>query len=119
MVKQYLMRAMEALARRPRLTLIAALALALGVGANTAIFSTVDRALVKSPRAEDGDSLMRQADKSADERRADLACYRVLPFSLNQEHQANRHYVKADPRDYFSLLSVTAVISRAVAQSDD
>src|SRR5260370_6837159 len=50
--------ALRTMARQPLFTLMAALSLALGIGANTAIYSFVDAVLMRALPVQDPESLM-------------------------------------------------------------
>jgi hypothetical protein len=118
-LKRNLTRRARALGKRPGLMVVAVLALALGVGANTAIFSTVDSDPVRSLRAHGAGELTEQADERPDEGPADLACYRLLPFSLSEVPETKREHGRAGSGSYFSLLRANASIRRALTESGD
>jgi putative ABC transport system permease protein len=58
-LRQDLLLALRMLAKRPGFTLVIALTLAMGIGANTAIFSLVNALLITPPPYRDPDRLVR------------------------------------------------------------
>jgi putative ABC transport system permease protein len=120
------------LAKNPGFTAVAVLTLALGIGANTAIFSVIDAALLRPlpyPQPERIVALHlvdqdRQHEVPApadflDFRRqshsfAYLAAYRGLPFNLSGSGQPERVEGAVVTSDFFAALGVHAVHGRAI-----
>jgi predicted permease len=136
------------LARTPAITTIAVLSLALGIGANTAIFSLIDTVLLKLLPVRDPQRLVLLSNPDANgvsvgthggER--DLFSYgefehirekqQVFDGMLVAQSEANRVSASIDggtPEDvrerlvsggYFSVLGVTPLIGRAFTEADD
>jgi putative ABC transport system permease protein len=120
------------LAKNPAFTAIAVLTLALGIGANTAIFSVIDAALLRPLPYPNADRIVvlyqqdqdRQNDDPApadflDIRRqsssfAYLAAYRGLPFNLSGNGQPERVQGTVVTSDFFAALGVQALRGRTI-----
>ncbi len=120
------------LAKSPGFTAVAVLTLALGIGANTAIFSVIDAALLRPlpyPHAERIVTLYlldqdRQSETPApadflDFRRqshsfAYLAAYRGLPFNLSGNGRPERVEGAVVTSDFFAVLGVPALQGRVI-----
>jgi putative ABC transport system permease protein len=120
------------LAKNPGFTAIAVLTLALGIGANTAIFSVIDAALLRPLPYPQADQIValylldqdRQDEYPApadflDFRRqshsfAYLAAYRGLPFNLSGNGQPERVQGAVVTSDFFAALGVQALYGRAI-----
>ncbi len=124
------------LLKKPGFTLIAILTLALGIGANTAIFSVVNAVLLRSlpfkeperlvwfwgvqpmlPQANHSpaDFLDYQAQNNSF---AEVTAYRNLSFTLTGAGQPERIDGRIVSANYFSLLGVKTAIGRAFAPED-
>jgi putative ABC transport system permease protein len=120
------------LAKNPGFTAIAVLTLALGIGANTAIFSVIDAALLRPLPYPQADRIValylvdenRQNENPApadflDFRRqshsfASLAAYRGLPFNLSGNGQPERVEGAVVTSDFFAALGVQAMHGRTI-----
>ncbi len=120
------------LAKNPAFTAIAVLTLALGIGANTAIFSVIDAALLRPLPYPNADRIVvlyefdqnRQTDDPAPADFLDfhresssfayLAAHRGLPFNLSGNGQPERVQGAVVSADFFAALGVQAVQGRAI-----
>jgi putative ABC transport system permease protein len=120
------------LAKNPAFTAISVLTLALGIGANTAIFGVIDAALLRPLPYPNADRIVvlyqqdqdRQNDDPApadflDFRResssfAYLAAYRGLPFNLSGNGLPERVEGTVVTSDFFAALGVQALRGRTI-----
>jgi putative ABC transport system permease protein len=120
------------LVKNPTFTAIAVLTLALGIGANTAIFSVIDAALLRPLPYPDADRIVvlyqfdqdKQTDDPApadflDFRQqsssfAYFAAHRGLPFNLSGNGQPERVEGAVVTSDFFAALGVQAVQGRTI-----
>jgi predicted permease len=125
------------LAKNPGFTLIAVLTLALGIGANTAIFSVVNGVLLKPLPFSQPNQLivLSETSKNFDrmsisypnfldwQRRnstfASLAAYRNDDFSLTGAGDAERVHVGMVSAGFFEILGVHPVLGRLITREDD
>ncbi len=77
--------ALRTLARNPGFTAVAVIALALGIGANTAIFSVVNGVLLQPLPYRDPDRLMRLSETSPDFGTMSVACPNFVDWK-DQSH---------------------------------
>ena len=126
----------RSLVKNPGFATVAILTLALGIGANTAIFSVVNGVLLKSVavsssrtivRFEDMQPKLAAAPLSApefiayrDQNRtlSQIAAYRSLDFTLTGMGSAERLRGNVVTPQYFSLLGVTPILGRDFADAD-
>ncbi|MGH9839150.1 MAG: ADOP family duplicated permease [Blastocatellia bacterium] len=125
------------LMKQPGFTLIAVLTLALGIGANTAIFSLVNTVLLRPlpvarpERVVEITPLRKGADAGAisypfykdfrDQNGAleGLAAYKFVPMSLSQGGNNERLWGYLVSGNYFDLLGVRAARGRMFTQEED
>ena len=120
-------------------TLVAVLTLALGIGANTAIFSVIDAVLVRPLPYPAPDRLMMVYQDAPhkgiattglsypnfqDWRRdahsfEDLVAMRTSQFALSGAGEATHVIAGAVTSEYFSMFQVTPILGRAFEPSDD
>lgn len=130
--------ALRGLARNPGFAAVAVFTLALGIGANTAIFSLVDAALLRSPPVERPDELVMvyTTCRSGEPRCSsswpdyedyrdqasslvDLAAYAWVPLSVGGEDaQATLATGQPVNGSYFELLGVRPEIGRLIQPAD-
>jgi putative ABC transport system permease protein len=125
------------LAKNPGFTLIAVLTLALGIGANTAIFSVVNGVVLKplpyprpnqlvvlSETSKNFDRMSISYPNFLDWQRrnstfASLAAYRNDDFSLTGAGDAERVHVGMVSAGFFEILGVRPVLGRLITREDD
>ncbi len=136
------------LARNPGITTVAALSLALGIGANTAIFSLIDTVLVKTLPVRDPQELVLLTDPTASgvsigsqgPERSNLSygeyehirdAQQVFQGMFASESELDRVSATVDggsPEDirprlvsgtYFSVLGISPILGRAFTAADD
>ena len=131
--------ALRGLARQPGFTLLTVLTLALGIGANTAIFSVVRGVLLRPLPHRDGDRLVylrhsingpggenirfsvpeildfRTSAKSL----AGIAEYSGLILTLQGERDAVRVNLGLVTGNYFSVMGLSTILGRALTDADD
>ncbi|MGD2151861.1 MAG: ABC transporter permease [Gemmatimonadales bacterium] len=126
------------LARSPGFTLTAILSLALGIGANTAIFSAVNAVLIQKPPLERPGELVdiyssrphfaygafcypdfeEIRDGTRDVFSA-LAAVRLAPVQADRAVQVETLFAELVSGDYFSVLGVQVELGRAILPEDD
>lgn len=124
------------LLKQPRFTLIAVLTLALGIGANTAIFSVVNAVLLRPLNFKDPQQLVwvwgvvpnfPQANHSPVEFLAfqsqqqsftELAAYRTMSFTLTGDAQPEQVQGMIASANYFALLGVAPLRGRTFQPAD-
>src|ERR1044072_6421254 len=132
--------AARTLLRQPGFALMAVLTLALGIGANTAIFSVIDAALLRSlPYREPGRLVhLWETKRSRDFERREasypdfldwraqgtevfegLAAYTGRPVTLTDAGEATRVRGAAVTANFFDLLGVNAVAGRTFVGGED
>jgi predicted permease len=126
------------LLQRPGFSLVAVLTLALGIGANTAIFSLVNTVLLRSLPVERPDEIfalnMRRKDDSMsalsypnyldfrdrNEALSGLLVYRFVPLALSRSGGNNeRVWGYEVSGNYFDVLGVKAILGRTFAPEED
>jgi predicted permease len=131
--------ALRTLARSPGYTAAAILTLALGIGANTAIFSAMDEILMRPPDVPEPQRLAQvyrfnrktstyrssSYPDYADFRQKartfeNLAAYARFPLNVQMGGEASeRISVEAVSGNYFAMLSVPSLRGRAIEAADD
>jgi len=125
------------LLKQPAFTLIAVVSLALGIGANTAIFSLVNAALLRPLPVEKADQLVSLNNTAKDRMfptfsypnyrdfrdRNDvfsgLFAYRFAPLSLSHDGINERLWGYVVTGNYFEVLGVKAALGRLISADDD
>lgn len=129
---------LRALAKRPGFTLVAALTLALGIGANTAVFSFVNALFLRPLDVPEADRVVRLYGAGARGQRFDVFSYpdyrdvrdRSGVFSslaahvyVNVSLATGDEPASADGElvtgNYFSVMNVSAALGRALQPADD
>lgn len=131
--------AVRALSRKPAFTATAALTLALGIGANTAVFSVVDRVLLRPLPYPESGSLVRVAHpvpgygsgewglsqggyfyfKRHSRLLGDLGVYTSPSVLLTGDERAERVGAAAISASVLSTLQVAPVLGRGITADDD
>lgn len=129
------------LRRSPGFTLIALLLLALGIGANTAIFTLLDRLMLRPLPVKDPDQLVmiwttgphlgsNQGSRSSSypmyqdfeegaEAFSYVFCRHFTPLSVSWEGQAERVMGELVSGNYFSALGLGAAVGRVFSSEED
>src|SRR5258705_12485484 len=120
------------LIRNPGFTLTAVLSLALGIGANTAVFSLVNALLLRQLPVEKPDELMRIYTGSShtaypnyrdlvEQGRvfSSLAAHSIVPFNLGQGASSGRVFGEMVTGNYFSTLGVHATLGQTFSTEVD
>jgi predicted permease len=127
------------LLKRPGLTVIAVVTLALGIGANTAIFSLVNTVLLRplpvdrpeqlvslnsvSPTGENSIPTLSYPNyrdyRDRNEVLAGTLCYRFAPISLSNNGVNERMWSYLVSGNYFDVLGVRPALGRFFTQEDD
>jgi predicted permease len=129
--------AIRMMLKRPGFTLIALLTLALGIGANTAIFSLVNTVLLRPFPVANPDQLMSTAVAGKDDSMQAFSypayedfrdrnevfsgfyATRMAPMSLSRDGANERVWGYLVTGNYFEVLGVGAHIGRAITSEDD
>jgi putative ABC transport system permease protein len=135
--------AVRGLLRAPGFTTAAVLTLALGIGANTAIFSVVDQLLLRPLPYPNGDQLLtiyeafRLASAGADQERnvvspanwldwqrqsrtlRSVAAWDTTTLTLTEAGEPVRLNVQVVSWEFFPLLGVQPLLGRTVSEEDD
>jgi len=128
--------ALRMLRRSPAFTVAAVLTLALGIGANTAIFSVIDAALLRPLPYPQPDRLVMlygrgQSRENAElspatyldfhrqSRALDLAGYRQSPFNVTGQDRPERIAGAVVTPDFFGVLGVQAQLGRTLTPDLD
>jgi len=125
------------LVKNPGFTLVAALTLALGIGANTAIFSVVNGALLKPLPYEESERLVFVAERAASggqepisypnftdwraQNRAfeHIGVFNSWGYALTVGGEAERVVAGQVTADLFAALRVNAAVGRVITNEDD
>jgi predicted permease len=130
--------ALRMLARNPGFTLVAIISLALGIGANTTIYSWVKSTMLRPlPGVSDVDRLVMMTERSRsgsftstsypdfeDFRRnvaskADLVAYTMYTVGFNSGDRTDRMWAEAVSANYFDVLGVRPILGRAFLPEED
>ena len=128
------------LLKRPSLTAVAIIAIGLGIGANTAIFSVVNTVLLQPLPYEHPERLLRLSTEARNETLDGRGTFSIPDFLDVQKSSTTLEYVSTvqrtgtivteggDPErligaavsaDYFPLLGVKPVLGRVITRDDD
>ncbi len=133
--------ALRGLRRSPLFASVAILSLALGIGANTAIFTLIDQILLRKLPVQSPEQLVMVYQRASNmgsnmgdrmnsyplfqdlqqkaEPFADVLCRRLVPISLAVGNQTERVQAELVSGNYFSLLGVKAAAGRVFSPEDD
>ena len=132
-LRQDLRYAIRMLAKNPSFTLIAVLTLALGIGANTVVFSVLNALVLRPLPVERPNELAFLENQNGpsqsfpnyqdlrDRNRtfAGLVGYRIAPMELETQERADRIWGYLATGNYFDVLGVQPAMGRLFKQSDD
>lgn len=126
--------ALRVLVRNPGFTLVAVISLALGIGANTVVFSVVNALVLRPLPVERPDQLIFiETDQSGlgqsfpnyrdlrdrNQTLAGLAGYRIAPMELESARGATRIWGLLATGNYFDLLGIHPALGRFFHPADD
>jgi predicted permease len=128
---------MRMLRKHPSFTLIATISLALGIGANTAIFSLINAAMLRPLPVDKPDEII-ALNNGAGNRTfpafsypnykdfrdrndvfSGLIAYRFAPLSLSHDGINERLWGYVVSGNYFEVLGVKAALGRLISEDDD
>lgn len=132
---------LRTLGRSPLFAAVAILSLALGIGANTAIFTLIDQIILRKLPVKDPQSLVMLYQRGAHmgsnmgsrmhsypiyqdyqkkaEPLAEVICRRLVPTSFSVDDQTERLDAELVSGNYFSMLGVKPVIGRVFSSEED
>src|SRR5262249_46365190 len=133
--------ALRGLRRSPLFATVAILSLALGIGANTAIFTLIDQLLLRKLPVADPDRLvmlyqqgahngsnmgsrmhsypMYQDFQQRGESLSEVLCRRLVPASVSFDNQTERVTAEMVSGNYFTMLGVSAAAGRVFSSQED
>src|SRR5215207_1361264 len=133
--------AVRGLFRNPLFSIVAILSLALGIGANTAIFTLIDQILlrklpVKNPEElvmlfqrgpHNGSNMgsrmhsypMYQDFQQKSEPLADVLCRRLIAASVSVDNQTERLEAEMVSGNFFTMLGVKPAVGRVFSSAED
>src|SRR6185503_4564094 len=129
--------AVRMLVKRPGFTILAVLTLALGIGANTTIFSVVNSVLLRSLPFPEPDRLIVVSEhnpqigtmsvawpnftdwRDQNESFESMAAYRLVGFNLTNGNEPLRVIGGEVSSDFFSILGGEAALGRVLTEADD
>jgi putative ABC transport system permease protein len=133
--------AIRGLVRSPLFSAVAILSLALGIGANTAIFTMLDQLLLRKLPVKNPDELVMlyqegphngsnmgvrmhsypiyQEYQKRAEPLAEVICRRLTPASISVDNQTERVSAEMVSGNFFTMLGVTAAIGRVFNSQED
>jgi predicted permease len=133
--------AIRGLRRNPLFATVAILSLALGIGANTAIFTLIDQILLRKLPVKNPDELVMlyqtgnhmgsnmgsrmhsypiYQDLQARAKPLEgVICRRLIPASLNVDNQTERVSAEMVSGNYFTMLGVRPAAGRVLSSADD
>jgi putative ABC transport system permease protein len=133
--------AVRGLRRNPLFASVAILSLALGIGANTAIFTLIDQILLRKLPVRNPDELVMlyqegphmgsnmgarahsypiyQEFQKRAEPFAEVLCRRLIPASISVDNQTERLEAELVSGNYFTMLGVTAAAGRVFNSAED
>jgi predicted permease len=133
--------AVRGLRRNPLFATVAILSLALGIGANTAIFTLIDQILLRKLPVKNPDELVMLYQTGAHngsnmgsrmhsypiyqdfQARAqplrEVICRRLVPASLNIDNQTERVSAEMVSGNYFTMLGVQPALGRVLNSAED
>jgi len=133
--------ALRGLRRSPLFTVVAVLSLALGIGANTAIFTLLDQVLLRKLPVKDPDRLVMLYQRANNmgsnmgsrmnsyplyqdlqqkgEPLSEVACRRIVPASIAVDNQTERIEAELVSGNYFTMLGVPPAIGRVFNSTED
>ena len=133
--------AVRGLLRNPLFATVAILSLALGIGANTAIFTLIDQILLRKLPVRNPDELVMlyqegphmgsnmgarahsypiyQEFQKRSEPFVDVLCRRLIPASVSVDNQTERIEAELVSGNYFSMLGVNAAVGRVFNSTED
>ena len=133
--------AVRGLFRSPLFSIVAILSLALGIGANTAIFTLIDQMLLRKLPVKDPEELvmlyqtgphagsnmgqrmhsypMYQEFQARAEPLAEVLCRRLISVSASLDNQTERIDAEMVSGNYFTMLGVPAAVGRVFNSQED
>jgi len=137
----YLRLAVRGLVRSPLFSIVAILSLALGIGANTAIFTLIDQMLLRKLPVKDPDALVMLYQRGAHngsnmgtrmhsypiyqeyqkraEPLAEVLCRRLIAVSVSVDNQTERLDAEMVSGNYFTMLGVKPAVGRVFSSQED
>src|SRR6266436_3488056 len=132
--------ALRGLRRSPLFATVAILSLALGIGANTAIFTLIDQMLLRKLPVKDPESLvmlyqqgahnganmgarmhsypMYQDIQQRGESLSEVLCRRLAPASVSMDNQTERLQAEMVSGNYFTMLGVKPAAGRVFSSQE-